>query len=101
MELGTKRILIRMTTRVAIVVAFFMFVTAAAAQTGRVTGRVSDSSGIPLPGVTVTVDGPGIQGSAITDADGNFDVQGFPPTGSATYRIDARLAGFRDATVSV
>lgn len=53
-------------------------------QNGRkVTGRVVDSSGAPLPGVTVAVKGTS-QGS-ITDVDGNYILNGLPENSTLVF----------------
>ncbi|MGE5243651.1 MAG: carboxypeptidase regulatory-like domain-containing protein [Betaproteobacteria bacterium] len=57
-----------------------------------VTGRIVDQSGLPLPGVTVTVR-PGVANppaAVTTDADGRFSVRLAP----GIYRLTADLAGF-------
>jgi hypothetical protein len=54
----------------------------AAANTGSITGRVTVESGdVPMPGVTVTVTGPALQGSstAETDTSGIYLVPDLPP----------------------
>jgi hypothetical protein len=47
------------------------------AGTGRITGRVTDVTGGVLPGVRVTISGPGLREEAVTDVDGRFSVEGF------------------------
>lgn len=34
-------------------------------ETGAITGTVTDESGAPLPGVTVTISGPGLMGPGL------------------------------------
>ena len=53
------------------VVLFSAFSTKAVAQT-TVEGNVKDSEGLPLPGVTVRVEGTGI--GTQTDFDGNYAI---------------------------
>lgn len=48
------------------------FVSIASAQQKKVTGKVTESSGSPLPGVTVVVKGSTI--GALTDIDGNYSL---------------------------
>src|SRR5438093_11543310 len=64
------------------------------ATTGTVTGKVADSSGAVLPGVTITLQSPEVLGqfTAITDAGGMYRVGNLPP---ATYDVRAELAGFQ------
>jgi hypothetical protein len=67
----------------------------AAAQTAAtLAGRVLDTEGGVLPGVTVTVrqTDTGLQRLATTDAQGRYTVAALPP---GSYEIRAELAGFR------
>jgi Carboxypeptidase regulatory-like domain len=62
--------------------------------TGTVTGRIVDSNGGVLPGVTVTLKSPEALGTftGVTDNAGIFRVANLPP---ATYEIRAELSGFQ------
>ena len=51
------------------------------AQTGSISGRVLDETGLPLPGASVVV--KGTTRSTSTDADGNFKMSGLS-NGSVT-----------------
>ena len=64
-----------------------------AQTTGRVEGRVLDSTGAVLPGATVSVSGPNLQGvrTTTTDGDGRFRFVALPP---GTYTLKGELAGF-------
>jgi outer membrane receptor protein involved in Fe transport len=66
--------------------------------TGALAGTLADSSGGVLPGVTVTLSGPNLQGSrtAVTDENGTYRIRNVPP--GSDYRLTAQLSGFRDAT---
>jgi hypothetical protein len=68
-------------------------------ETGAITGTVTDESGTPLPGVTVTISGPGLMGtrSSVTDARGVYRFPALPP---GTYTIKAELQGFSDVVNS-
>ncbi len=70
----------------------------AEAQDGRgsITGRVNDSSGGVLPGVTVTVvnNGTNSTATAVTNEEGQFTA---PFLISGTYRVTVELSGFRTA----
>jgi iron complex outermembrane receptor protein len=70
----------------------------ASAQTGRISGRVTDPSGEPLIGVNVTV--LGTTTGAATDLEGRYEI-GFVPLG--TQVIVASAIGFRseERTVQV
>ncbi|HEV8241887.1 MAG TPA: TonB-dependent receptor [Thermoanaerobaculia bacterium] len=60
-------------------------------QTGDLAGTVRDSSGGPLPGVTITVTGPGAPSVQVTDTQGAFRVLNLYP---GTYALTAELEGF-------
>jgi hypothetical protein len=60
-------------------------------------GRVSDSSGNPLPGVTVTAMHANQRSvETFTDAAGRYS---FPAIGAGTYRIEFALSGFTTVTI--
>lgn len=63
------------------------------ATTGAINGRVVDSSESVLPGVTVTISAPQMQGTqtAVTNAEGNYRFPGIPP---GTYSVRYELPGF-------
>ena len=63
--------------------------------TGAITGTVTDTSGAPLPGVTVTVTSPNLQGSRteVTDANGQYTLPSLPP---GTYRAEYVLSGVKN-----
>ncbi len=70
--------------------------SALAQTTGRLVGTIVDAQGAVLPGVTVTVTSPQLQGanSQVTDAAGQFRFPSLPP---GTYNVKAELAGFKPA----
>lgn len=81
-------------SRVSRVVAqalFFAFSAAAArAQSGRVTGMVTDSAGAyPVSGVNISI--PGSNVGALTGDDGRFTIAGVAP---GTYTVEARRLGY-------
>src|SRR5262249_47042978 len=61
--------------------------------TGTVCGRVTGASGLPTPGVTVTVQSPNLQGTrtAVTTANGDYVFTLLPP---GSYAITFELSGF-------
>ena len=61
---------------------------------GGISGRVADSSGAVLPGVTVTAtnDATGVSRTTVTSAGGDFSV---PDLQLGTYTIEAALQGFQ------
>ncbi len=65
-----------------------------AQTTGRLVGTIVDAQGAVLPGVTVTVTSPNLQGAntQISDATGQFRFPSLPP---GTYVVKAELAGFK------
>ena len=64
----------------------------AAQPPGSIEGRVLDSTGSALPGVTVTLIGAAIPaGPQVTAANGRFTFENLPP---GDYRIEAALSGF-------
>jgi hypothetical protein len=76
--------------------------TAGAAQVAfpSVNVVIVDSSGSPVPGVTVTVSDPvtGLQQTAVTGPTGQISVLGLAP---GTYHVEASLAGFATAEQTV
>lgn len=83
----------------ALLVAACVFVpaTAVSAQTtGRIVGQISDAQGAVLPGVTVTVSSPALQGTQVqvTDAQGNYRFLSLPP---GRYSLKAELSSFKTA----
>ncbi len=61
---------------------------------GRIIGKVVDSQGTPLPGVTVEATNPKLVGKAfaVTDVNGTFRLMALP---SGTYEIIFSLSGFK------
>ena len=81
----------------ALLVAFALAFTGfAAAQetTGTISGRIVDSQGLPVPGVTVTATGPQGARSSVSDADGRYSIPFATP---GAYDIRAELQGFKAA----
>jgi outer membrane receptor protein involved in Fe transport len=83
----------------ALVLSAFVVCAAvpAAAQvsstTGAINGKVTDESGAVLPGVTVTIASPSMQGTRtdVTNESGDYRFPAVPP---GDYRITYELAGF-------
>ena len=67
---------------------------AAQSTTGTISGRVSDSQGLALPGVTVTATSPNLQGTreTVTSENGDFILSLLP---SGTYQLVFDLTGFQ------
>ena len=64
-----------------------------ASTTGSINGKVSDSSGAVLPGVTVTAASPSLMGvqNVVTTAEGLYRFPALPP---GTYSVTFELSGF-------
>ena len=72
--------------------------TPAAQATGAIEGTVADANGNPLPGVVVTVTGPGVRQEHVTGADGTYMAAGLA---AGAYVVTAVLPGFETAEASV
>ena len=71
---------------------------AAGQTTGSIEGAIVDPNGSPLPGVVVTVTGPGGRQEHVTDADGADRVAGLAP---GDYVVTAALPGFEAVEIPV
>src|SRR5690554_4117369 len=82
--------------KIPLLTTFFLILLSAPlfAQTGKITGRVTDTNGEPLPGVNVIIDNTTIGNS--TDADGYYTILNLS---AGTYTLKATYIGF--ATVFV
>ena len=79
----------------ALTVAFGLAATvnAQGLQSSTLTGTASASDGSALPGATVTLSSPALQGdrSTTTDANGNYVFRGLP---TGDYKLTVTLQGF-------
>ncbi len=86
---------------VVLAVAFLMVVTGSlfAQTTGTLIGNAT-TEGVPLPGVTVTISSPQLQGTrtAVTDVNGNYKIGALPP---GPYTVVFELEGMRTVTRNV
>ena len=85
----------------AVVCLIFSAVLAnAQVPTGTISGRVTDSSGGVLPGVTVTATSPSLQGPRVivTSSFGDYVIALLPP---GSYTITFELSGFQTVTQQV
>ena len=64
-------------------------ITTALAQTGKVVGRVTDQSGVAIPGVNLFL--PSILQGTISDVDGYYTILNVPP---GTYSLRSSFIGF-------
>src|SRR5262245_63314238 len=84
--------------RVAFALAIASGIAAAAAAqgnpTGAISGHVIDAGNLPVPGATVTVSSPALQGTrnAVTSANGDYIIP-FLPAGE--YDVTFELQGFQ------
>jgi hypothetical protein len=64
---------------------------------GVITGRVEDTSGARIPGVTITLSSRALQGerNILTDENGNYRFSSLPP---GTYTVKFELPGFATLT---
>ena len=69
------------------------FAQSVSATTGSINGKVADSTGAVLPGVSVTISSPAMQGTrtAATSEDGSYRFPAVPP---GDYTITYELSGF-------
>ena len=78
-----------------------LLVAPAAAQTttGEITGRVLDSAGLGVPGVTVTAtnQATGLVRPTVTAGEGDYTIPLLPP---GTYTVTAELTGFKKASAA-
>ncbi len=83
----------RFTLALAVCLLVLVPVAVFAQTTGTVDGSVTDQSNAPLPGVTVELTSPNMQGTrtAVTSADGRYRFPSVPP---GPYKVTAELAGF-------
>jgi len=91
--------------RLAISLLFFVTPALFAQTTGNLTGKITDSNGASLPGVTIEVKSPALQGtrSAASERDGTYRLAILPP---GEYAVTFRLEGLapearRNVTVSL
>ena len=65
-----------------------------AQTTGRIQGQIVDAQGAVIPGATVTVTSPALQGALteVTDGDGRFRFPSVPP---GRYTVKAELSNFK------
>jgi hypothetical protein len=76
------------------VLATATFVSAQGNPTGAIRGTVNDTDNLAMPGVTVTVASPALQGTktAVTSGNGDFMIPFLPP---GEYTVTFELEGFQ------
>src|SRR5438045_5553554 len=87
----------RVRAMAALLVLMLAAVSAASAQetTGTIRGRIVDEQGAAMPGVTVTVIGGQGSKTAVSDAEGRYNIPFLTP---GTYTVRAELQGFKTVT---
>src|SRR5262245_11447244 len=96
-----RGLMARRSLQIIIMILAVLFATApqvcaqggGASTTGAISGKVADSSGGVLPGVTVTATSPSLMGmqTSVTDAGGNYRFPALPP---GIYALTYELTGF-------
>jgi hypothetical protein len=83
----------RITLAAALILALASPAAAQGHPTGACRGQVTDPNDLPVPGVTVTVSSPALQGTrvAVTSPNGDFIIPFLPP---GDYSVTFDLAGF-------
>ena len=78
---------------VFITILVVLTTTHAQSNTGIIRGTVTDQQGLAVPGVTVTVTSPALQGQrvVVTDAQGLYSIPALP---AGTYTVRYELSGF-------
>ena len=80
-------------TLAALFVLVFVLAATCSAQDGAITGKVTDSSGAALPGVSLTLSSASVMGvrNVVTDEQGGYRFGLLPP---GTYTVKLELSGF-------
>ena len=73
----------------ALLLTFLLMSAMAFAQSGGITGKVTDETNQPVAGAVVSVDGTTI--GASTDVNGNYTIRLKP----GTYAVTAKFIGYR------
>ncbi len=91
-----KRLLTSLAWAIALVAGLAPGLGAQGLQTGVVTGTVTSNDGLSMPGATISVASPALQGvsSAVTDVNGIYVVRGLPP---GEYTITIEMDGMATA----
>src|SRR3982750_910860 len=78
---------------IAVLTTGAAFAQSVGATNGAINGKVTDASSGVMPGVTVTIASPSMQGTrtAVTDQEGSYRFPAIPP---GEYKITYELAGF-------
>jgi hypothetical protein len=107
-----KNVLASLTWALALVAGLASGAVAQGLQTSVITGTITSNDGLSMPGATVTVESPAMQGprTAVTDVNGIYVVRGLPPgeyvltiemDGMATVKRPTRIELGRTVTLDV
>src|SRR5258706_14466467 len=90
----------RKTPLVVLALLVYTTLSARAGETGSVSGKVTDASGGPLPGVVVKISGPQLPGGRSTGSStsGSYNFQRPLP---GKYTVEAELSGLGKASRDV
>lgn len=77
-------------------ILLFVSLSTSAAVRSSLTGRITDSAGIPLPGVIVEL--PDLHTGSSTDGEGRYTIPNLP---SGRFLISVRLLGFASQSLSL
>ena len=88
---------------ILLLVVPLLFATQVFAQglpTGTLAGRVTETEGLSLPGVTVSVKSPALQGTrtAVTNVNGDYVIPNLPP---GDYVVTFIMSGFQSTTRNI
>jgi outer membrane receptor protein involved in Fe transport len=95
--MGTLRTWLASAATLVVVASVANVASAQGVQTGTITGTVQSADGLSLPGVTVTVTSPALQGqrTGVTDVNGVYVIKGLP---AGTYTVTFEISSFKAAT---
>jgi len=71
-----KNAVLRLNNKIKLLILMCVIATSAGAQNSTISGTVKDSLGLPLPGVTIMIQGT--SNGTNTDYDGNYQIQASP-----------------------
>jgi hypothetical protein len=107
-----KTVLASLAWALALVAGLASVTHAQGLQTGVITGTITSNDGLSMPGATITITSPALQGTqtAVTDVNGIYVVRGLPPgeyvvtvemDGMATVKRPTRVELGRTVTLDV